>query len=167
MSSSLLSIKQLYFTFNGRANRSQFWFLHAIPTAAMLTTLFMMNEDINYVGSAPIKGLFILLHILVYAILIWVCLAIQIKRYHDKNATGWWVFINIIPGLGAIWAMIESGMMRGDDSANKFGAPPASDTLQVAAAGIALSAIGAAIIYWIVQIGCSIDTLSLAYEWWE
>jgi len=166
-SSSAFSIKQLYFTFGGRTNRDHFWYLHALPTAAMLTTLFMLQDDIASVSSAQISGLFTLLHFLVYGILIWMGLTIQIKRYHDKNDSGWWVLVNIIPGLGAIWAMIESGMMRGDSSDNRFGSPPIKDRLQTAAAGMAIAAIGAALIYWIVQIGCTLEMLSLAYGWWE
>lgn len=165
--STNFTLKQLYFTFSGRSNRDQFWFLHALPAAAMLTTLFMLNEDIALVESAQIGGLFTLLHFVVYAAVIWMGLAIQIKRYHDKNDTGWWVFINIIPGLGAIWAMIENGMMKGDADDNRFGSPPADDRRQIAAAGLAVSVVGAALIYWIVQVGCTLENLSLAYGWWE
>ena len=165
--SSAFSLSQVYFSFSGRANRDQFWFMHALPTAAMLTTLFMLSDDIATGESAVIGAIFSLLHYVVYGVLIWMGLAVQIKRYHDKNASGWWVFINIIPGLGAIWAMIESGMMRGDESDNPFGPPPSADRLQVAAVGIGVAVIGSALIYWIVQLGCSLEMLSLAYGWWE
>ena len=167
MSASTLLIKDIYFSFSGRASRDHFWFLHALPTVAMLTTFFMLGDEIALGESWLIGGLFTLLEFAVYAVLIWICLAVQIKRYHDKNSTGWWVFINIIPGLGAIWAMIENGLMPGDATDNPYGPPPVNDRIQIAAAGIAITVIGCAIIYWVVQIGCSLETLSLAYGWWE
>lgn len=166
-SSTATSFKEMYFSLSGRTNRDHFWFLNALPMAAMLTTLFMMGDDIATAESSVIGGLFWLLHLVVYLAVAWVCISVQVKRYHDKNSTGWWVFINIIPGLGAIWAMIESGMMAGDQTDNPYGPPPSSDRLQTAALGISVSAIAAALIYWIVQIGCSLEMLSLAYGWWE
>ena len=166
MTSSSLSLKNIYFTFSGRASRDHFWFLHVLPTAAMLATYYMLGDDIARGESWFVGGLFTLLKFAMYGILIWICLAIQIKRYHDKNSTGWWVFINIIPGLGAVWAMIENGMMPGDASDNPYGPPPTRDRIQIAAAGFAISVIGAALIYWIVQIGCTLEMLSLAYSWW-
>ena len=167
MSSSALSIKNVYFSFSGRASRDHFWFLHALPTAATLTTFFMLSDDVAQAESWLVGGMFTLLKFTLFAALVWICLAVQIKRYHDKNSTGWWVFINVIPGLGAIWAMIENGMMAGDASANTYGPPPTNDRVQVAAAGIAITVIGSALIYWIIQIGCTLETLSLAYGWWE
>lgn len=161
------SLKALYFSFSGRTNRDHFWFLNVLPVAAFLCTFFMLGDDIALGESAIIGGFFTVLELAVYAAVAWICLAIQIKRYHDKNSTGWWVFINIIPGLGFIWAMIESGMMAGDTSDNPFGPPPNKDRLQTATIGFVVAVMGSALIYWLVQIGCTLETLSLAYGWWE
>ena len=52
-------------------------------------------------------------------------LAIQVKRWHDRNKSGWWVLIGLIPLIGGIWALIETGFLAGDDGENRFGWPSA------------------------------------------
>ena len=51
-----------------------------------------------------------------YAIFsIWSGIAIGIKRWHDRDKSGWWMFIVLIPIIGAIWAFVECGCLRGTE----------------------------------------------------
>ncbi len=50
----------------------------------------------------------------------------QIKRWHDRNKSGWWVLINFVPCIGGFWSLIECGFLKGTDGPNRFG----PDTLQ-------------------------------------
>src|SRR6476619_2368481 len=34
---------------------------------------------------------------------------VYIKRFHDRDKSGWWVLIGFIPIIGAIWLLIEVG----------------------------------------------------------
>ena len=61
--------------------------------------------------------------LLIYIPIIWMSLAVQVKRWHDRNKSGWWVLITLIPIIGSLWALIENGFLAGDDSQNDFGAP--------------------------------------------
>ena len=77
---------------------------------------------------------------LVYPALIWSGACVLSKRLHDRGRSGWWaalvlfafaaewtrpygvssvVFIAIL-----IWAVIELGVMQGEDGANRFGPSP-------------------------------------------
>jgi|SRR5882724_5317860 len=49
---------------------------------------------------------------------------IQIKRWHDRNKSGWWILINLVPYLGQVWAFIELGFFRGTKGPNRFGPDP-------------------------------------------
>jgi uncharacterized membrane protein YhaH (DUF805 family) len=51
---------------------------------------------------------------------------VYIKRFHDRDKTGWWVLIGLIPLIGPLWLLIELGFLKGTDGANRFG-PPVTD----------------------------------------
>lgn len=65
----------------------------------------------------------VILGLLVFPLLIVVIIA-QIKRWHDRDESGWWVFINLIPLIGGLWSLIECGCLRGTQGANRFGDDP-------------------------------------------
>ena len=48
---------------------------------------------------------------------------VQIKRYHDRDKSGWWILTEFIP-LYNIWATIELLFLRGTRGANRYGADP-------------------------------------------
>jgi uncharacterized membrane protein YhaH (DUF805 family) len=43
--------------------------------------------------------------VLVLVPALWPGIAVSIKRWHDRNKSGWWVWINLIPLVGAIWSL--------------------------------------------------------------
>ena len=58
-----------------------------------------------------------------YIFLIWIGLALQVKRWHDRDKPGVWVLINFIPFIGGIWALVECGFLPGTPGPNRFGNP--------------------------------------------
>ena len=56
--------------------------------------------------------------------LLWISLATRIKRWHDRDKSGAWVLINVIPYLGGLWEFIEVGCLRGTEGPNSFGPDP-------------------------------------------
>ena len=61
---------------------------------------------------------------LVGLLAIWPGLAIQIKRWHDRGKSGWWVLIGLIPIIGFWWVLIECGFLSGDEGPNEYGPDP-------------------------------------------
>ena len=61
--------------------------------------------------------------ILVFVFL-WPAVVISVKRGHDRNKSGWWVFINLLPIIGPIWALIEQGFRKGTEGPNDYGDDP-------------------------------------------
>ena len=51
---------------------------------------------------------------------------VHIKRFHDRDKSGWWVLIGLIPIIGAIWLLIELGFLKGTPGPNRFGSPVAN-----------------------------------------
>jgi uncharacterized membrane protein YhaH (DUF805 family) len=46
---------------------------------------------------------------------------VQLKRFHDRDKSGWWLLIGLIPIIGAIWLLIELGFLKGTPGPNRFG----------------------------------------------
>ncbi|WP_428034854.1 DUF805 domain-containing protein [Amphritea sp.] len=114
-----LTLKQILFSFQGRIGRKIFWltalgmFVAEMVVFGLLTALSTGPEVLMFVTAV------------LYIPLVWVGLAIQVKRWHDRNKSGWWVLLNFVPLIGAIWVFVEAGCLAGDQNANDYGAPSA------------------------------------------
>jgi len=104
------SVLSKYFTFSGRALRSEYWFwalfymLGAIPVS--------IAAGLGVTGPYAIYGLAILIP----------TLAVTARRLHDTNLSGWWSLITIIPFA---WLILLYWLVKkGDPGDNRFGMPP-------------------------------------------
>jgi uncharacterized membrane protein YhaH (DUF805 family) len=101
-----------YVNFSGRACRSEYWYW----------ILFIIIADIvagiiDYaIGVQVVTSLFGLATILPN-------LAVAIRRLHDLDRTGWWIFIGLIPLVGWIILIIWY-CTRGTAGPNRFGPDP-------------------------------------------
>ena len=103
-----------YVNFSGRAVRSEYWFwtLFTIIGVAIAAGL-----DIA-IFNAPALFYF------VFTLAIFLpSLAVTIRRLHDLDRSGWWIFLNFVPLIGVI-VMIVWFCTRGTSGPNRFG--PAS-----------------------------------------
>ena len=55
---------------------------------------------------------------------IWIGLATQIKRCHDRGFSGWWILLELIPLAGFIWMLVSLGILEGQEGPNKYGPDP-------------------------------------------
>jgi uncharacterized membrane protein YhaH (DUF805 family) len=77
------------------------------------------SEELSHIGP------FASTVILAFGVLVnWISLAIAVKRYHDRDKSGWWVLIIFLPVIGALWYLIECGFLRGTDGNNDYGPDP-------------------------------------------
>ena len=56
--------------------------------------------------------------------LIYPVIALYAKRWHDRNKSGWWSLIGLIPIIGGIWMLIELGFLKGTAGPNSYGPDP-------------------------------------------
>jgi uncharacterized membrane protein YhaH (DUF805 family) len=47
-----------------------------------------------------------------------------IKRFHDRDKSGWWLLISLVPLIGPLWLLVELGFLQGSEGANRFGPDP-------------------------------------------
>lgn len=55
---------------------------------------------------------------------IWMKLAVMVKRWHDRDKSGWWMLIGLVPVIGDLWLLIECGFLDGTPGTNKYGPSP-------------------------------------------
>jgi uncharacterized membrane protein YhaH (DUF805 family) len=82
---------QLYFSPKGRVSRSQYWLKFILPVFVISLILGVLKA-IN--GEATTnKGPFSTIAVIFQLGLLWPGIAILIKRIHDRNKTGWLVWL--------------------------------------------------------------------------
>lgn len=129
-----MDFKNLFFSMEGRINRGKFWlgililfiaqWVVMLIVGALTGTGMMMAMDPNAPPDpaaimAAMAPLFI-----VMLIFLWPALCIYAKRWHDRNKSGWWTLIILVPIVGSIWMIIELGLLKGTEGPNKYGPDP-------------------------------------------
>jgi uncharacterized membrane protein YhaH (DUF805 family) len=113
------TLESILFSFEGRVPRRVYW-----GVTLAITFIFFAATSIVFAVFDEGSGLLTIALLLLCIPIIWISLAIQIKRWHDRDKSGYWMFINIIPYIGSIWAFIEIGCLRGTVGPNTYGADP-------------------------------------------
>ncbi len=136
----------LFFNFDGRANRARFWIaglIFAVVYAVMTIIDYVTDQSVVF---QALNGMFIIV-ILIASI------AVGVKRLHDRNKSGWYLLLfyfvpctlaalsvligafvedsSIIATVLAllafalvVWAFIEMGCLRGTIGVNQYGPDP-------------------------------------------
>jgi uncharacterized membrane protein YhaH (DUF805 family) len=104
---------QILFGLRGRIARKTWWLwgVLALLGAAIGGTLLLG------IAGVPVETASLAMNLLV----LWPAIATSVKRWHDRDKSGWWVLVNFIPVLGLLWVLVENGMLRGTVGPNRFG----------------------------------------------
>jgi FAD/FMN-containing dehydrogenase/uncharacterized membrane protein YhaH (DUF805 family) len=107
-----LPVSYLLFTTRGRIDRSTYW------TASLFiwTSFYVLFNILQLIGDAATW--------IIYPLLFWSMIATAIKRLHDSDRSGSWIWILLIPVLGPLTLTFLLGFKKGNVYANRFGAVP-------------------------------------------
>jgi uncharacterized membrane protein YhaH (DUF805 family) len=115
------------FSFDGRLGRQPYWL-------ALLAVLLVDSIAFGIIGGFELfdgdtlaverKGSSRLWALSVVPASLWIGLVLSVKRWHDRNKSGRWVLINLMPVVGWLWHLIECGFLRGTIGPNRFGQDP-------------------------------------------
>jgi uncharacterized membrane protein YhaH (DUF805 family)/DNA-directed RNA polymerase subunit RPC12/RpoP len=109
------SIGDFYFSFDGRISVADYWikgFLVIFPLG-----LLALLVDTAMGASGIIYAIFLIASI-------WTGAALLVKRWHDRNKSGWYYWILFIPLVGPIWTLVEAGCLQGTKGGNRYGPDP-------------------------------------------
>ena len=114
-----LQVLKKYAVFNGRARRKEYWYF------ALFNIIigFVLGFVDGVVGSySPEAGLGLLGGI--YSLFVFIpSIAVSVRRLHDTERSGWWLFIVLIPLIGAIMLLIFM-IQDSRTEPNKYGENP-------------------------------------------
>ena len=119
--SSLPSLGKFLFSFQGRISRYQYWVQFILPYVVLAAVVSVIDLITGMYNAQTGVGL---LSTILSLLVIWPSLAIHVKRCHDRDRSGWFLLIALIPIVGAIWLFVELGCLRGSVGDNRFGADP-------------------------------------------
>lgn len=104
------------FSTGGRISRRDYALKYFVPMLATVVLLIFIEVQSDLVDVdddiGPFSQLFLLL-------MIWPSIAITAKRLHDRDRSGWFQLITIIPLLN-IWLLIELFFLSGSPGLNRY-----------------------------------------------
>ena len=109
-----------YFTIKGRASRSEYWYFQLLFTPFAFYTGFWSDPVSTGMMDPPP---FYLISLLIVILLFIPAITSQIRRFHDRDKSGWFILINLIPFVGWIIVLVIL-IDRGTLGKNRFGDYP-------------------------------------------
>jgi uncharacterized membrane protein YhaH (DUF805 family) len=111
-----MDLINLLFSIEGRISRKSFWlFFLSLSILDILLRVLLRHED-----AATLKNA----HYIFLVVFIYPSIAVLAKRWHDRNKSAAFVFINLIPFVGPLWAIVELGFFLGSAGDNQYGCDP-------------------------------------------
>lgn len=110
-----LPVSYLLFTSRGRINRLTYWTISIF----IWTTFYVLFNFLEFIFSYSATWF-------IYPLLFWALFATAIKRLHDSNRTGFFIWLILIPVLGPLVLIYFLGFKKGNIHSNRFGVVPNS-----------------------------------------
>lgn len=115
----LMPLKR-YVDFSGRSRRKEYWmFVLGVVIVAVVISII---ESALGLG-ASVGGVYGPLSLLLLLVIFIPGLAVQVRRFHDQDKSGWFVLLGLIPFIGSI-AVLVFMCLDGTKGPNKYGADP-------------------------------------------
>lgn len=119
-----------YVKFSGRSSRSEYWWyalfygviaivIYLVEGGTTTTTTTVDGMSAAY-AAGPVGSIWVLANLLP-------SIAIGVRRLHDKDRSGWWLLIALVPLVGAL-VLLYWFVTRGTEGANRFGPDPLGPT---------------------------------------
>jgi uncharacterized membrane protein YhaH (DUF805 family) len=110
-----------YFSTTGRVGLGTYWLLGVLPYFIFTVAARILADLILNDWFLEESTLFLIALFLIQVFLFWCFIAMTIKRCHDRDKSGWFMLINLIPIIGGIWFFIDTCFIPGTKGPNQFG----------------------------------------------
>jgi uncharacterized membrane protein YhaH (DUF805 family) len=127
----LLPLKR-YADFQGRSRRMEYWMftLGIVIVEVVLFALFFMlgafSPSETGAPSAMTWPMMIVFIVLGLGLIV-PALAVQVRRFHDQDKSGWFVLLGLIPYVGGLIVLVFM-CLPGTPGPNRFGPDPLGGT---------------------------------------
>ena len=122
-----MSWREYLFSFQGRVTRSKFWLLNILAVLVIGVVTFAIIALAGLVSPqsgdslSPAQIISFIIAGAAFLLIIWISIAVGVKRCHDRIKSGWWLLVGLIPYIGGLWQFVELGCLRGTRGRNRFG----------------------------------------------
>ena len=114
-----LSVLKNYATFQGRARRREYWMFVLFNMIFMIVAMILDN----ILGTTFSEGYYGFIYLIYALALMLPSLAVSVRRLHDVGKSGGFIFIALIPIVGAIWLLVLT-CTDGNPGSNNYGDSP-------------------------------------------
>ena len=115
-----------YADFSGRSRRKEYWMfvlfqmLLLVPIMLMAFLLGSPSDD----PTTPFGSIAVLFVVVVYFLVFLIPgIAVQVRRFHDQDKSGWFILLGFIPYVGGIILFVFM-CLEGTRGPNRFGPDP-------------------------------------------
>jgi uncharacterized membrane protein YhaH (DUF805 family) len=121
-----MSIGQWYVS-RGRIPRRVYWLHYFLPltvaamVAAGLDALFGTYMVDSAASGGPGGGILFTLVLLASLV---PSISSEVTRLHDRGHSAWWLLWGLLPVVGGIVLLVQTGFLRGDAGPNQYGPAP-------------------------------------------
>lgn len=112
-----------FFSFNGRATRSQWWGWILMPFlffGVFVIFLFVLLLVVNPIENPWVSWVVSAVGWTGMLLVIIKPLAMTVRRLHDIGVSGWLMLIAFVPAVGLLILLILCGFKRGEQGDNKY-----------------------------------------------
>ena len=111
-SESISTCLKKYFNFKDRGSRSEYWFFQLIVIPVYIWSQFPSNDT----------QILVIQIILTFGLII-PGISAGVRRLHDRDKSGWFMLISVIPIIGTIFLLVMLAE-KGTEGKNRFGEYP-------------------------------------------
>ena len=123
-----------YFDFSGRSRRKEYWMFTLLVVLVYILCFALIAAggglSMSPTGGTQLGGMgmlgAIVLGIFVLGSII-PMLAVQVRRFHDQDKSGWFVLLGFIPYIGGLVVLVFM-CLDGTKGPNRFGDDPKDPT---------------------------------------
>lgn len=120
-----------YADFSGRSRRKEYWmFALGVMGVVFLVIALALLMSGGLSGMAQtggfLAGPFMIVFAVFWLAIIVPSIAVQVRRFHDQDKSGWFVLLNFIPYLGGLIVLVFM-FLEGTRGPNRFGPDSKAD----------------------------------------
>lgn len=109
----LITFYSAFIKMSGRMSRSRYWGISLILWGIFWLCFLAIEYTLGPDYTWPLTIVFCAAGV-----------SLSVKRLHDRDRSGFWLLLLLIPVLGPVWAFIELGFLNGTVGSNRYGDNP-------------------------------------------
>ena len=120
-----------YFDFSGRSRRKEYWMFvlfYVLVGAVLALAFFATMSDQSDGTTNGMSSAFVWVGGLFLLALFIPSVAVQVRRFHDQDKSGWFILLGLIPYIGGIVVLVFM-CLPGTIGPNRFGPDPKDENV--------------------------------------